>query len=240
MALSCPKCHNKYTSFESCPQCEIPLETFNNSSNQHIDGNNHQIIQFEKDNHGPVINGSLTYQQPNEKVAEYDARLVCTYSSLSEMARPAILTGMGAASIGLLQWFGTWASILSFLGFTAPELGFVQLVIITFALILAIFAGFRLYDTICLIGNTWYSRYSNLYIKSKDGSIQALYVTGKCPATGCSGTLNLRKPFANEQGIAFAAICSKYGEQHAFEFNDETYIGSRIVLTPLKTNPTHY
>jgi len=234
----CPECNNKYKSYEFCPECAVPLQIPNMNPNQHVDGDHNQSIQIGGDNHGQVVNGPATFHQQIEgrETADYNTKLDRTYSSLSEMARPAILNSIGAAGIGLLQWFGAWASLLSFFGFSAPLLGIGQMVIIVFALAIAIPAGFRLYDTIQLIGNTWFRRFSNLYIKKEDGSIEALRVSGKCPIAGCPGTLYLGKPFANEQGVEFAAICSKHGGYHAFEFNDETYKGSRIMLIPLKTN----
>ncbi len=121
----CPECNNKYKSYEFCPECEVPLEKPNISSNQHVNGDHNQSIQIGGANHGQVVNGPATFHQQIEsrEIAKYNTKLDCTYSSLGDMARPAILMGMGAFGIGLLQWFGAWASILSFFGFSAPLLG---------------------------------------------------------------------------------------------------------------------
>lgn len=229
----CPQCHNQYSTLTECPECKVPL-TQPPSSQQDVQGDQNQTISIGGNNEGPIIHASTTVNQPDSEIARYDVTQTGMYLSFWHIIKSRVYA---VAGVGLFSWLSGLASILSYLGYSANAIQLAESATFLFSCGICLILIKQIGNLYAIKDHEAYRIKGTIYENQEDGSIHVHQVSGKCPIVGCPGNLYLGVPEKNLEGIEFAAMCTKYGGRHAFEFNDETLVGSRIKITPVPNEP---
>jgi hypothetical protein len=180
-------------------------------------------------------NYNTIQQAPPTIVAVYQAVPVRQLRSAWAIAKPAVPLGAFGLFIGAVGYFGSWASILSWLRVNPNTANGIEFVLWLLGLATLPMVLWLVRLAYAVDRHARYHWFGDLYEKQEDGSVAVCRISAKCPVPGCPGTLRLKKPQPNEEGVPLAGICSHHGERHMFEFNDQTYQGSRVErFTPIK------
>ncbi len=234
----CPSCHNQYSTLAECPECKTPLKHLQPpSSQQDVHGDQNQTISIGGNNKGPIIHAPTTVNRPDSEIAHYDVTQTGIYLSFWHIIKSRVYAGAGVAGVGLFSWLPGLASILDRLGYSANAIQLAESTASLFSFIFLLLIMSQIGRLYGIKEHKAYRIKGTIYENQEDGSIHVHQVSGKCPIVGCPGNLYLGVPEKNLEGIEFAATCTKYGGRHAFEFNDETLVGSRIKITPIPGEP---
>jgi len=176
---------------------------------------------------------NTVHQVPSPHVANYETTLVQQLRSPWAIAKSAAPLGAFSLLIGAVGYVGSWASILSWFGVESHAANAVEIGLWILGLATLAVGVWLVYLAYTVDHRTQYRWREELYKKQVDGSVAIYKISAKCPIDGCPGTLILKEPPTNKNGVWIAGICSKHDTRHMFEFNEETFQGSRIErLTP--------
>lgn len=195
-----------------------------------IHGNGNQVVNVGNKNTGPIINGPTQFFGAGSEVAKYQLSPLGRYPNLWELAMPGLIKVGVAVLVGLIQWLGHGSTLFNALG--VPTVAMMGMGVV--AIVIGMRGVYQLVAPLNLMGNGWTRHRSHYYERQGDGSIVEALVSAKCPVHGCAGTVSLKRPVHNEEGVEFAGICSDHGHLHAFEFNDISYEGGRLLLHPVR------
>ena len=174
---------------------------------------------------------TVTESQP---VAQYHTQQIGRAPSPWDLDPPALPILLSSVLAGLFNYLGALASILSWFEVSPPNIEYVKTIVWMLAIGFGGIAGLSLLKAYTISKNRWSRWLGRLYVREDDNSVAVYHITAKCPIKGCPGTLRLKRPTPNEEGVVIAGICSHHPARHLYEFNDETYEGSRIErLTPI-------
>lgn len=175
---------------------------------------------------------NVTDSQP---VAQYHTQQIGRAPTPWDLDPPALPVLLLSTLVGLFNYLGGLASILSWFQVSPPSIEHVKTIAWMLAIGFGGIAGLSLLKAYTISKNRWSRWLGQLYVREDDNSVAVYCITAKCPIKGCPGTLQLKRPALNEEGVVIAGICSHHPKRHMYEFNDETYEGSRIErLTPIE------
>lgn len=192
---------------------------------QHVSGARNQAVQ----NSGTVY-GSISQTIGGTECAEYRTEQT-GYLPIKHFVPRAAKLSIAPVILTVLNVTGGLASILSFFGLTAGGITLVQLATWIVTLLLAIFPLMALRILIGVSLGDYYRFGPWRYELADRFFIRVLKTKAACPISGCSGTLELKKPKPNQEGVELVGICTRRPSIHVFDFDEATHQGSKLHLT---------